>query len=87
MIPLMPLTFWAMAPGMRLAWDVSLIPITGLALLLQQLMSPTEGSAAPPYRLPLLGSRIVCVVLAWAARRFRRECVLYRLADPFAVLF
>jgi len=76
----MPLSFWAMAPGVRLSWDLSLIPVTGMSLLQQRLMSPTPGPSALPYLVPVLFSLFVCITAAlwWAVRQFHREEVLFR---------
>ena len=44
----MPLVLFSLAPGLELTWRTSLIPVTGLCLLLQKLIFP------PPEGLPWL---------------------------------
>jgi sodium transport system permease protein len=79
----MPLVLFSLAPGLELTWRTSLIPVTGLCLLLQKLIfPPPEG---PPWELvPLvLLSLAACIGLAlrWAVAQFHREDVLFREAD------
>jgi sodium transport system permease protein len=79
----MPLVLISLTPGLELTWRTSLIPVTGLCLLLQKLIfPPTEG---PPwaYFPPVLFSLATCIALAlrWAVVQFHREDVLFREAD------
>ncbi len=80
----MPLCFWAMAPGIQLDLQRSLIPITGMALLQQRLMSVSPGPLPAIYIVNVLGVLILCSLLAvwWAVRQFHRESVLFREAEP-----
>jgi len=79
----MPLAFWAMTPGIRLSWELSLIPITGMALLQQALMSPTPGPSPWIYAIPVLASLTLCMALAiwWAVKQFHSERVLFRESE------
>jgi sodium transport system permease protein len=79
----MPLVLFSLAPGIELTLKTSLVPVTGLCLLLQRLiLPPPEG---PPwiYFAPVLLSLAVCIGLAlrWAVAQFHREDVLFREAD------
>ncbi|HEY8503869.1 MAG TPA: ABC transporter permease [Gemmataceae bacterium] len=79
----LPLTFWTLAPGVELDPVTSLVPVTGVALLLQELMSVAPRPGVGWYFLPVLGSLAVCVglALAWAVWQFHRESVLFREGD------
>jgi sodium transport system permease protein len=79
----MPLVMFSLTPGLELTWRTSLIPVTGLCLLLQRLiLPPPEG---PPwiYFIPVLFSLAICIALAirWAVAQFHREDVLFRESD------
>ena len=79
----MPLTLWSLTPGMKLTWILSLVPITGLSLILQRLMAVSGEPVPIEYWLLVFGSLTCCMLLslAWAARQFRRESVLFREAE------
>ncbi|VTS00720.1 ABC transporter permease subunit [Tuwongella immobilis] len=81
----MPLAFYAMTPGMMLTWSNSLIPITGISLLLQSLMSPVPGPMPWGFFVPVTLSLAVSIALSlfWAVRQFRQESVLFREAEQF----
>jgi sodium transport system permease protein len=80
----MPLIFLTLAPGVELNHFYSMVPVTGVALLLQKLMA-----AKPPdhdlwgYFLPVLGPTVVYswLALRWAIEQFQREEVLFREAE------
>jgi sodium transport system permease protein len=77
-----PLVLFALSPGAELTLGTSLIPVTGVCLLIQKVLGPMPGQAAL-YVLPALASLAACVALAvwWAERQFRREDVLFRESD------
>jgi sodium transport system permease protein len=80
----MPLIFLTLAPGVELNHFYSMVPVTGVALLLQKLMA-----AKPPdsdlwgYFLPVLAPTVVYswLALRWAIEQFQREEVLFREAE------
>jgi sodium transport system permease protein len=82
----MPLTILPMAPGVELNLGNSLIPVTGVVLLLRAML---EGNylAALPY-VPLVGAvTLVCCWLAirWATNQFNTESVLFRESERWDV--
>jgi sodium transport system permease protein len=80
----LPLIFMSMAPGVELDLFYSLVPITGVSLLLKALMQH-EYAVARHYFLAVLVSTIVygAVALRWAIDQFQREGVLFREAERF----
>jgi sodium transport system permease protein len=79
----MPLTLWSMTPGMQLTPMLCLVPVTGLSLILQRLMA-ISGEPVPLLYWILVFGSLTCFMLlslAWAARQFRRESVLFREAE------
>jgi sodium transport system permease protein len=78
----MPLMILPMSPGVGLNLGNSLIPITGLILLLR---STIEGSflAAATYLGPVVGVTLLCCLLAirWAVEQFNKESVLFRESE------
>lgn len=80
----MPLMFLTLAPGIELTAFTSLVPITGVSLLLRSLMQGKYDVAAR-YSLPVLVPTLVYGVLAlkWAVDQFRSETVLFREAERF----
>jgi sodium transport system permease protein len=80
----MPLIFLTLAPGVVLNPFYSMVPVTGVALLLQELMkSGTPSAAAWGYFLPVLAPMVIYswLALRWAIEQFQREEVLFREAD------
>src|SRR5206468_6337155 len=62
----------------------SMIPVTGVALLLQRLLLATTFDQVPwKYFVPVLGPTILYgwVALRWAVWQFQREEVLFREAE------
>jgi sodium transport system permease protein len=78
----LPLVILPMAPGVELTLGNSLIPITGLVLLLRSLL---EGNyaAAMPFVLPVVGVTLLCCLIAvrWAVDQFNKESVLFRESE------
>jgi sodium transport system permease protein len=78
----MPLVVLPMAPGMELNLGNSLIPITGIMLLLRSLM---EGRYLPAvqYSPLVIGMTLTCCTLAvrWAVDQFNSESVLFRESE------
>jgi sodium transport system permease protein len=79
----LPLTLWSMTPGLKLTLPLSLAPVTGLALMLRQLMSVSGEPVPPECWLGVVVSLLACVLLSlwWAAAQFKREGVLFREAE------
>ena len=90
LIPLMmismPLMMVPMLPGARLDLGTSLIPVSGLMLLLRGLI---EGQYAEvlPYVAPVCMVTFTCCYLAirWVVRQFNSESVLFRASEKFGV--
>lgn len=78
----LPLMMLPMLPATELDLGFSLIPITGLILLLRTLI---EGQylEALRYSLPVIGVTAVCCLLAirWAIDQFNNESVLFRESE------
>ncbi len=83
----LPLIFLTLAPGIELNLFTSLIPITGVSLLLRSLM---QGDYADARRffLPVLVPIVVygAIALRWAIDQFKKESVLFREAERFGLL-
>jgi len=90
LIPLMmismPLMMLPMLPGAHLDLGTSLIPVSGLMLLLRGLI---EGQYADvlPYAAPVCIVTLTCCYLAirWVVRQFNSESVLFRASEKFAI--
>lgn len=79
-----PLIFLTIAPGITLTPFTSLIPITGLGLLLKTLMLGDYANArsfALPVLVPL--GLYAWLALRWAVEQFRSESVLFRESERF----
>jgi sodium transport system permease protein len=80
----MPLIFVTLAPGVELSPFYSLVPVTGVALLMQKLMT-SPGLATVPwlYFIPVLAPIAIYsgLALRWAIDQFQREEVLFREAE------
>jgi sodium transport system permease protein len=80
----MPLIFLTLAPGVELNSFYSLIPVTGVALLMQRLMTATSLAQVPwLYFVPVLAPIALYswLALKWAIMQFQREEVLFREAE------
>jgi len=82
----MPLVFLTLMPGIELNLFYSLVPITGVALLLRVLILENYHVAAR-FFLPVLVPTLVyaAVALRWAIDQFQREDVLFREAEQFSL--
>jgi sodium transport system permease protein len=78
----MPLMMLPMAPGTELNLGNSLIPVTGVVLLV---MSLVQGDFADALRyfVPVCGITLICCHLAirWAVYQFNQESVLFRESE------
>src|SRR5205085_5103723 len=80
----MPLIFLTLAPGVELNPFYSMVPVTGVALLLQSLMiSGTPSWSHSLYFVPVLAPMVIYswLALRWAIEQFQREEVLFREAE------
>jgi sodium transport system permease protein len=80
----MPLIFLTLAPGVELNAFYSLVPITGVGLLMQRLMTSSSLDQVPwlyfiPVLLPV--GLYSWLALRWAIVQFQREEVLFREAE------
>ncbi len=80
----LPLVVLPMAPGVEMNLGNSLIPVTGIVLLLRSML---EGnySQALLYGPPVLMVTLACCLLAirWAVDQFNSESVLFRESERF----
>jgi sodium transport system permease protein len=78
----MPLMMLPMSPGIELNLGNSLIPITGVVLLLRSLVEGNYGDTLP-YVVPVCGMSLICCLLAirWAVYQFNQESVLFRESE------
>ena len=75
----MPLMMLPLAPGVELNLGNSLIPLTGVVLLLRSFIEGQYWQALP-YVVPVVGVTLICCLLAirWAEEQFNSESVLFR---------
>ena len=78
----MPLMMLPLSPGVELTLGNSLIPVTGVVLLLRAMIEGQYWEALP-YIVPVCGITSMCVLLAirWAQEQFERESVLFRESE------
>lgn len=84
----MPLILLTLAPGVELSAFYSLVPVTGVALLMQRLLAPASHEGLPwLYVLSVLAAVVLYSALAlrWAVEQFKREEVLFREAERLDV--
>jgi sodium transport system permease protein len=84
----MPLIFLTLAPGVDLNPFYSMVPVTGVALLMQKLMTAGSMDRIPwLYFIPVLGPLALYgwFALRWAIEQFNREEVLFREAERLDV--
>jgi sodium transport system permease protein len=79
----MPLIFLTLAPGVELNPFYSLVPVTGVALLIQRLMTSALDQVPWLYFIPVLAPTMIYsgLALRWAIEQFQREEVLFREAE------
>jgi sodium transport system permease protein len=82
----LPLVILPMGPGMELNLGNSLIPLTGLVLLLRSLLEGNYLSALPYVPL-VVGVTLLCCLMAvrWAVEQFNKESVLFRESERLDV--
>ena len=82
----MPLVILPMAPGVELNLGNSLIPVTGVVLLLRSML---EGNfwLDWPFALPVAAVTLACCLLSirWAVEQFNSESVLFREGERLDV--
>jgi sodium transport system permease protein len=78
----LPLVMATLVPGIKLDLFTSLVPVTGVSLLLRALLQE-EYAEARRYFLPVLLPLLVygALALRWAVDQFRDESVLFREAE------
>lgn len=78
----LPLMMLPMMPGATLDLGTSLIPVTGLMLVLRALIENRFGEALQ-FAAPVLGITLVCclLVIRWAVNQFNNEKVLFRESE------
>jgi sodium transport system permease protein len=83
----MPLIFLTLAPGVELNAFYSMVPVTGVALLLQGLMIRPWDPLVWIFFVPVLAPIILYswLALRWAVSQFQREEVLFREAERLDV--
>jgi len=83
----MPLMMLPLSPGVDLNFATSLIPITGMVLLMQAAME-SKLMLAATYVLPVMLVTTACCALAirWAIDQFNEESVLFRDTENFNLL-
>jgi sodium transport system permease protein len=85
----MPLIFLTLVPGVELNALYALVPVTGVALLMQQLMTAPSLRQVPwSYFVPVLAPVALYswLALRWAIVQFNREEVLFREAERLDLL-
>ncbi|HKB05270.1 MAG TPA: ABC transporter permease subunit [Gemmataceae bacterium] len=83
MVITLPLSMFALTPGLKLTPLLSAIPVSGLSLILQNLLAVSGEPVSVWSWLFGVGSLMICMGLglAWASWQFRREAVLFRGDD------
>ena len=84
----MPFVFLSLAPGVELNAFYCMVPVTGVALLMQRLMITTSPDEITTfYLLPVLAPMALYgwLALRWAIEQFQREEVLFREAERLDV--
>ena len=90
MMPLLmlalPLSMISVMPNVELDLGTSLIPVSGSALLLRNLVQ-SQFDVAIRYALPVMASSAFCCYLAvrWATFQFNSEAVLFRESEKWDV--
>lgn len=78
----MPLMMLPLSPGVELTLGNSLIPVTGVVLLLRAVIEGQYWDALP-FIVPVFGITSICCLLAirWAQEQFESESVLFRESE------
>ncbi|HVU87484.1 MAG TPA: ABC transporter permease subunit/CPBP intramembrane protease [Pirellulales bacterium] len=78
----LPLVMLPMSPGVELTLGNSLIPVTGVVLLLRAMLEGNYGQAFV-YGPPVIMATLACCLLAirWAVEQFNSESVLFRESE------
>jgi sodium transport system permease protein len=81
----MPLIFLTLAPGVELNSFYSMVPVTGVALLLQSMLKDSANAVGTlaTFFVPVLLPMVIYswLALRWAIEQFQREEVLFREAE------
>jgi sodium transport system permease protein len=86
MLITMPLTMLPMAPGVELNLGNSLIPITGVVLLLRSMLEGNYVAALPYIPLVVVVTLCCCwLAIRWATNQFNTESVLFRESERWGV--
>ena len=82
----LPLMMLPILPATELDLGTSLIPITGVMLLLRNLIEGQYMDALP-FIVPTAGVTAICCLLAirWATDQFNNESVLFRASERFQI--
>ena len=82
----LPLMMLPLMPGAELDLGTSLIPISGLMLVLRSLIE-NRFTEAMQFAAPVLGVTLCCclLVIQWAVRQFNNEDVLFRDSERFGI--
>jgi sodium transport system permease protein len=80
----LPLILLPMAPSAELDLGFSLIPVSGIVLLMRSVMEGTIGELWP-YAFPVVLVTLFCCYLAvrWAVEQFRSEEILFREGEKW----
>jgi sodium transport system permease protein len=80
MVLTLPLSTYALMPGLKLSPLLAAVPVSGLSLILQNLLAVSGEPVSALSWVLCVGSLMLCVMLAlaWASWQFRREAVLFR---------
>ena len=83
---LVPLMMLAMLPSSKLDFGTSLIPVTGMLLLIKNLML-SDYATALRFCGPVIAITLVCCWMStrWAIQQFNNESVLFRSGEKFGV--
>jgi sodium transport system permease protein len=81
----MPLAILPMSPGFELNLGNSLIPVTGVVLLLRATLEGAPWQQVLPFVPPVVAVTLGCCLLAirWAVDQFNDESVLFRESERF----
>ena len=86
LMSLVPLMMLSMLPSAKLDLGTSLIPVTGMLLLIKNLMLG-DFQLAAQFAGPVVAVTLVCCWLSarWAVHQFNNESVLFRSGEKFGV--